>query len=87
MAGSGLTLAAPLIGHLLLTPGDDLLRSDGGTGLEDDEGLDLLAVAGVRDADHGGQADRGMRDEDFLDLAGVDVEAPRIIRSLERSTM
>ncbi len=56
--------------HLLLGPGDHIVRGDLCAGLEDDVRLDLLAVAVVGDADDGGERNGIVAEEDFFDLTG-----------------
>src|SRR5919202_2017806 len=53
----------------------ELVLVERGALLHDDPRADLLAVALVRHADHLDVLDRGMRVEEFLDLARVDVLA------------
>ena len=60
-------------GQVVPRPGGDLVGRGGCPRLEDDHGLDLLAVAGVGDADHRGLGHGGVAVQDLLDLAGVDV--------------
>src|SRR5207247_586811 len=62
-------------GEALAAVRDELLGRRGRAGLQDDEGLHLLALDGVRYTDRGRVHDRRVRRERLLDLARVHVEA------------
>jgi hypothetical protein len=68
------TMRVLVTGELLLAPGGQLSLGRAVAGLLDDEGLDLFAVAGVRNSDDGDQRDCGVLHEHLLELARVDVE-------------
>src|SRR5216684_1855397 len=62
-------------GEALFAISDDVGRARRLTGLQRENGLDLFAVTFVRHADDRRFGHRGMRIEDFFDLARVDVES------------
>ena len=64
---------------------DEVARFDLGARPEDDDGLDRLSPAIVRDADDGGGIDGGVREQDVLDIAGKALKPPEMIKSFLRS--